>query len=230
MLGRLVRALNDLDLRTFSMELLVVIAGVFLALQVNNWNEQRKANAAAENYRARLASDFVLISANLETLEESFSKRIEAAEKMRNLIELPLSDEALLRGKELLDSLLYVGIPVSRSATFIEMLEGSKLDLLDDELLIETLISCDAGIQTEQANTRGRADQTRILLMPLFRLALDTKHLPLEGAFSFALSDEIELKRALVLSGLADASGLQGTSYLRKCSDSVVEQLSERMA
>ncbi|WOJ93774.1 hypothetical protein R0135_01075 [Congregibacter variabilis] len=229
MLKRLVNALNDLDLKTFSMELLVVILGVFLALQVDNWNEQRKAYAAAELFRARLESDFMHISRSLKALEENFARRIGAGEQLQTVLELPPSDETLVRGKRLVDELLYVGVPVSRSATFIEMLEGSKLDILDDESLIETLIACDAGIQAEQINTRGRADQVRDLALPAIRLALDTRHLPLAEAFEIALTNEVELKRALILLGLADAAGLTDTKFLSECARAVVNKLSEKI-
>jgi hypothetical protein len=49
-------------------EILLVVIGILLALQVNNWNEQRKIEIAADSYRAKLRNDLAMDTLNINTL------------------------------------------------------------------------------------------------------------------------------------------------------------------
>lgn len=56
-LRRLAEALRRQDWVTVGIEFLIVVAGIFVGLQVNDWNEQRKAREAEIVYLERLLSD-----------------------------------------------------------------------------------------------------------------------------------------------------------------------------
>jgi hypothetical protein len=56
-LQRLGTRLRQQDWFAVAIELLLVIAGVFLGIQVANWNEQRKERATEAAYLARIAQD-----------------------------------------------------------------------------------------------------------------------------------------------------------------------------
>lgn len=57
LLRRLSHALRQQDWFQVALELLIVVAGILIALQVDNWNEQRKARAQGTDWNARLIAD-----------------------------------------------------------------------------------------------------------------------------------------------------------------------------
>ena len=56
-LRRVTDAFKRRDWFTVAIETLIVVLGVFLGLQVNNWNEARKDRIEAETSRERLIAD-----------------------------------------------------------------------------------------------------------------------------------------------------------------------------
>ncbi|MGB4839476.1 MAG: DUF6090 family protein [Saprospiraceae bacterium] len=54
-------------------EIVLVVIGILIALQINNWNEQKKANRAYENYKTLLIQELNEELANLKILD-SISK------------------------------------------------------------------------------------------------------------------------------------------------------------
>ncbi len=62
-------------------EILIVIIGIFIAIQLNNWNEKEKTNKTIENI-------FLEIRTNLENNKESLKPQIEWYEERDSLIKL----------------------------------------------------------------------------------------------------------------------------------------------
>ena len=62
----LVSRVRQHDWLAVGIELLVVVAGVFIALQVTNWNDERKEAARGREYLERLHDDLALDIANLD--------------------------------------------------------------------------------------------------------------------------------------------------------------------
>ena len=56
-LRRLAEALRRQDWLTVAVEFLIVVAGIFVGLQVSDWNEQRKAREEELVYLERLLQD-----------------------------------------------------------------------------------------------------------------------------------------------------------------------------
>ena len=59
-LRRLTEHLKQLHWTAIGVELVIVVLGVFIGMQVSNWNEQRRDRALAQQYLERLREDFVL--------------------------------------------------------------------------------------------------------------------------------------------------------------------------
>lgn len=56
-LGRLTRAVREQNWLAVGLELAIVVVGVFLGIQVSNWNQARADRALADRYVAQLADD-----------------------------------------------------------------------------------------------------------------------------------------------------------------------------
>ena len=85
-LQRLATAIRKQDWFTVIIETLIVVFGVFIGLQVNNWNEARKDRLEAETSRERLIAD---LHADLDASEfwrsRPHCRRINAAPTARLL-------------------------------------------------------------------------------------------------------------------------------------------------
>lgn len=67
-LRRLAKSLRSQDWGTVVLEVVIVVLGVFIGIEVSNWNEDRQKRALAQSYVERLATD---LSAELTTWEDA---------------------------------------------------------------------------------------------------------------------------------------------------------------
>jgi hypothetical protein len=77
MLRRLAASARHQDWFAVTVELVVVVLGIFIGMQVANWNDDRKMARLAEDYRASLLAD-------LEADEDSVLKRVAYYEKAQS--------------------------------------------------------------------------------------------------------------------------------------------------
>jgi hypothetical protein len=75
--GRIAQSIRTRDWSVLLIELLVVVVGIFLGLQVDDWNEERKENARETAYLERLLADVNEMLANHATHEEGAVSRLE---------------------------------------------------------------------------------------------------------------------------------------------------------
>ena len=58
-LNRIAQRLRDRDWTSVAVELVIVVAGVFIALQVSNWNDARRDSARGEEYLRRMHAELL---------------------------------------------------------------------------------------------------------------------------------------------------------------------------
>jgi len=97
-LRRFAQHLRDQHWTAICIELLIVIAGVFIGTQVSNWNEDRVTNRKAEAFAERLRSDLREEAWSSELLVQYNQEVLANAERAVAALEgqAPLGDEALL--------------------------------------------------------------------------------------------------------------------------------------
>lgn len=71
-------------------EIVLVVIGILLALQINNWNESRKRNIEEEKLLTALIEDF---NENKIRLEEAISKEMDMVRMSKSLIKAMQSDQ-----------------------------------------------------------------------------------------------------------------------------------------
>ena len=137
---RITEHLKQQHWTAIAIDLLIVVLGVFIGLQVNNWNEGRKEHARERIYLERLLVDF---DANVKTLENYVDGRRDDAQTLASLA------TALLRGgkspteEELQRPLCRWGaapLPDLRQGTYNELVSSGGLSLLRDEK-VRTLLA-----------------------------------------------------------------------------------------
>ena len=119
-------------------EVLLVMIGILLALQVNNWNEGRKVDQQGLKLIENLKSDF---QRNLESVEEVIAAAEEVKEGLETFLKNAIGDNSSISVEELKtlgmnvlpNNLLEPSLGFYRAAIStgsIELLEGSQLNNL----------------------------------------------------------------------------------------------------
>ena len=130
------------------LDLVIVVLGIFLGLQVSQWYEQRQDISRGEAVLERLRSEFVVITAEARSAFETHQDQVQMLEVVRESIAAGKVDpeqKALF-----LDGLKYAmsyHLGPSRSGTYIEILSSGQFRLLSDPELRSALSDYDDGVQ-----------------------------------------------------------------------------------
>ncbi len=154
-LRRLAEHLKEQNWAAISIEFVLLVLGVFLGIQVANWNEARQEHQRGLEYIERLRRDFDAIDARLT---EGVRMWRGIAESPRRLL---LDFEAFQRTgawprekAEILVDLsntLRGRVPASRAPAYVELVSVGQVGLIRDIPSREALHAYDA--QTESTNT-----------------------------------------------------------------------------
>ena len=120
-------------------EIILVMIGILLALQVNNWNNNRIAQNEEKEVIAKLHNDFLENKKNLNTYLDGLSRKMDAQITLMNFI--GTSKEELY--KHNLDSLFYVSFGAPEIAfadnTIKNIMQSGKLNILKNKKITDLL-------------------------------------------------------------------------------------------
>lgn len=85
-LQRLARSIQGRDWFSVLIEVLIVVVGILIGLQVNNWNESRKSAAWEQRFLTDLAIEFHSNREQLRQVLELQTRRGSALDKVRELV------------------------------------------------------------------------------------------------------------------------------------------------
>jgi hypothetical protein len=176
-LRRIIAHLRKQEWTAIAIDFVIVVLGVFVGMQVSNWNEERETRARAETYSARLADDLRDEAWRTEYLIAYYKEVLANAERaVGALTDGPaLSDEQLLISAYRATQYLYYG---TRRATYDEMVATGDIGLIADDRLRETALALYAdptiGIITDEAmNSEYRRIFRRAVPADVQRALLD---------------------------------------------------------
>ncbi len=117
----------------------IVVIGVFIGLQVANWNEARGEQARGEDIKVRLAADFIHIEPELARHVRNVTAWRDLADDLAQDV---LTGSIDLQTQEFADRSLAIGwhIPTSGSNTVTELINQGDMDLLGSPDLVELLL------------------------------------------------------------------------------------------
>lgn len=136
MLRKIISGLRRQDWTAVAIELIVVIAGVFIGVQASNWNEQRETDQRATVSTQRLKDDLREEAWGYDYYVEYYQEVLASATAAVDALtgRKPLSDEALLidayRASQFHES-------IRRRATFDELTSTGEIGLIRDRALRE---------------------------------------------------------------------------------------------
>lgn len=117
---------------TVAIEFFIVVVGIFVGLQVDDWNQARNDQAIEQEYLGRLQTDTQWNIDNFRELESVFESK---AAFINSLLESPATELLLTEPKEFhqgLNHSLYIALPAIRKATFSELASSGRTSLLQD--------------------------------------------------------------------------------------------------
>jgi hypothetical protein len=123
-------------------EILLVMIGILLALQVNNWNEEKKERAVEINYLQNIKSDLLKEIGNNE-LYEGF--RLEKSKNCFILLNtsLPKTIEDAKEYTDKYEQVFFVKAYVPYNNTFKELLSSGNLSLIKNDSIKNALLDLD---------------------------------------------------------------------------------------
>jgi len=147
-LRRLSQSFKEQNWTAIVIEFILLVSGVFLGIQVANWNATQQDHKREAEFIERLGRDFQKIDARLA---DSISRwEVKTTASLRVLADLetfqktgrwPHSKAQLLAD---LNNTFNSRIPAPRSATYIELLSAGQLGLIRNATLRDALLDYDA--------------------------------------------------------------------------------------
>lgn len=167
-LKRIADAIRRQDWFTVAIEVVIVVLGVFLGLQVNNWNNDRMERAASIGYLAAMEND---VTSSIESLENTILLMESDQAARLELYQYSVNPDATLSPMErhrLLRNGLYIVRPVQiNHITFETLKSAGKLDSIRDPELISEFQSMAMYMEEEKENQADAYNMAQSLSDPM---------------------------------------------------------------
>lgn len=156
MLQRVISHLRKQEWTLIAIDFLIVVLGVFIGMQVQDWNADRQARAKAEVFAARLRDDLRFEHWNYQYVSNYYQEVLANAGRAVDALtgDKPMSDEQFLISAYRATQRKYNG---QRRATYDELISTGTIGLLADQDLRATAITVfnDTLLDTIQAGAVG---------------------------------------------------------------------------
>lgn len=150
LLRRITKHVRDQNWVAVGLDFLIVVVGVFVGLQVQEWNEAREDRIAGRVALERLADDFVIISESLERSRAAHQRYLAAATRLITMHrDGRIDEQALIADTEIVTN---ASTPTPFSAVYQELKSSGRLHLLSDRDLREALQRYDDYTASVRAN------------------------------------------------------------------------------
>lgn len=144
LLRRVIDHVRDQNWTAVGIDFVIVVVGVFIGIQVSNWNDYRRGAEQQQRYVERLATDFRSIQQRIDRHFTTFEGIIEGADYILQLLRVSEAEfrEFAVDQQRLQDSasaLDHSRIPPGSSATYLEMVSAGQLSALGNPVLRDKL-------------------------------------------------------------------------------------------
>ncbi len=156
LLRRIISNVGKQNWPAVGLELMIVVIGVFLGLQAQEWSKRRTDQRKERAYLGRLAVDFESIETHLENCLDVYRDSIAAIDAVTKALSTP---NQAPDGFDITVIRMTAGdLPAGRSATFVELISTGDLSLLRDQGLRKALIAYDEQAQVNREIWRSLRD------------------------------------------------------------------------
>ncbi len=140
-LRRVIAHFRKQEWTAIAIDFVIVVVGVFVGLQVNNWNEAAKDKRAETAYLSQLQKDLRLIDVEARAQVEFERYQARLAGKTYDFIAQGPSPERVRRINTGLSQLTMRRTLRIESPTFVDLQNSGKMDVIADEALRAEVVS-----------------------------------------------------------------------------------------
>ncbi len=117
-------------------EIVLVVIGILIALQINNWNEYDKNQALAQKYLKLIKSDLELDIEHFETLNKGLTQQAMKIDSIENILSRPQTKQEEFKEIIRNNSTVFAVIEDTNlnTSTFSALQNSGRIDLLDKDL------------------------------------------------------------------------------------------------
>ena len=146
---RMSEALSKQDWFVVLIEIIVVVVGIFIGLQVDDWNLERKQRIQDANYLTLIVNDIQIMENQLnERIGQSEERTNRMFAALRAVETCDVSDDAITAISEAL-TMYQVTPPMNKiSATFDEMVSSGALARLRDPEIKRAIVNVFSNVET----------------------------------------------------------------------------------
>jgi septum formation topological specificity factor MinE len=162
LLRRITKHVNDQNWFAVGIDFCIVVIGVFIGIQVANWNETQALDKEEKRYLQQLSAEYTTMGALLQDQTEDYRRFMIAAGEMISHVQSdePVAQDALFSS---IDGARRGRLPPNSPPTLIELISSGKMDLIENDELRTQLV-----IVHERTESMGRIfDLTRKTLNDL---------------------------------------------------------------
>lgn len=183
-----------------AIEFLIIVVGVFLGLQAQEWNQQRTDRIEEQAYMERLAEGFVAIDRDLRQCLSVYADSLDAI----NVVSQAFEDSGeyhtivIANRDDFANALIRMTadtVPAGRSATYLEMLSTGDLSILRDTELRDALVAYDERAQTNRESWRSLREESIAYMQPLYAHVTLNVELDAQRVSSIPSFDENSIAR-----------------------------------
>ncbi len=157
------------SLRDYAFDFTIVVVGVFLGLQAQNWAMHRADRAQEARYLERIGADFDAITEEAQSCLSVHQGVGDAISRVRTALDAIRTGDAASPGfRADLITLSASRAPPGRSAAFVEMVSSGELGLLRSEPLSDALVRYDEQAVQNREYWRSIRDVSAPLLPVLY--------------------------------------------------------------
>jgi hypothetical protein len=173
-LRRLTQSLKEQNWVAIGIEFVLLVGGVFLGIQVANWNEERSERIAEIGYMAGLQKDIDYSIGSLRSLIQKMEEQQVAREKLYAFATGPeatlMPDE---RDRLVLSGLFYLAQVDINTVTFETLKSSGRMSVIHSPSLESELQSLDASVATAMRDQADEVQTTYLFSDPLLVRNID---------------------------------------------------------
>ena len=187
LLRRMIEHVRTQNWTAVFLDFFIVVVGVFIGIQVANWNSERQNREEEKILIERLVVDF-------ERIKQDSSRSLATHEKIYSDLQIVVrsvrSDKLEPQDVQAFESALILGIGIQtsadRSGTFTELMSSGRANILQDRNLLDALVDYEDFINTRFAIAQQYYKDILIDVLPNY-------------AAAFSYNDAFDLNLALTL-------------------------------
>lgn len=120
-------------------EILLVVIGILIALQINNWNEDKKSIKQEKTYYCKIAEDLQVDIRNIDSSLVTIDKRLESTERfLKNLLKIQKNKQVIF--KDFIPTFRYYKFIPTKPA-IVDITSSGKLETLRNQTLKNRILS-----------------------------------------------------------------------------------------